>query len=311
MLSSAMMHLDIKTLSALLYLLEERNVGRVATKLYLSQPAMSRTLSRLREAFDDPLFIRTNKGMLPTTKALALEMPLRQILEQMNGLNNEREFDPRKSERVFRLQTSHYQAQAYMPTIAERFYQLAPNASLETSLVTENSLLRTENQTVDAVLCSEYVQLPSRFDKHVLGQEKFGCIMSNHHPLADQEQISLDEFLSYNHVLVTLGGSTQVYSESALGERAKERCYTLRTPYFMSALEAVGKTELLFSTSQLLALRFQDQFGLMIKPLPYEFAPVNYYLSWPSEQSQDPGGVWLRNLCAGVVQDMIPYPAAQ
>ncbi|MEC8081202.1 MAG: LysR family transcriptional regulator, partial [Pseudomonadota bacterium] len=64
MLNSNMMHLDIKTLTALLYLLEERNVGRVANKLYLSQPAMSRTLNRLREAFDDPLFIRTHKEML-------------------------------------------------------------------------------------------------------------------------------------------------------------------------------------------------------------------------------------------------------
>lgn len=310
MLSSNMMHLDMKTMTALLYLLEERNVGRVADKLHLSQPAMSRMLNRLRAAFDDPLFVRTNKGMIPTSKALALEMPLRQILEQMNGLSNEREFNPQKSERVFRLQTSHYQAQAYMPTIAERFYQVAPNASLETSLVTETSLLRSENQTVDAVLCSEYVQLPSRFERCLLGQEKFGCIMSKHHPLAAQEQISLDEFLSYSHVLVTLGGSTQVYSESALGERARERSYTLRTPYFMSALEAVGKTELLFSTSQLLALRFQKQFGLLIKPLPYDFPPVNYYLSWPSEQSHDPGGIWLRNLCAGVVQDMIPYPAS-
>lgn len=310
MLPNDMMHLDIKSLTGLLYLLEERNVGRAADKLYLSQPAMSRMLNRLREAFDDQLFIRTSKGMLPTSKALALEMPLRQMLEQMSGLTSEREFDPSKSERVFRLQTSHYQAQAYMPTIAERFYQLAPNASLETSLVTEDSLLRAENQTVDAVLCSEFVQLPSRFKRVLLGREKFGCIMSRHHPLAQKETISLDDFLAYNHVLVTLGSTTQTYSESALGERLRERRYSLRTPYFMSALEAVGKTELLFSTSQLLALRFQDQFGLTIKPLPYYFPPLSYHLSWPSEQSQDLGGLWLRNLCASVVRDMIPYPAS-
>lgn len=310
-MKSNLMHLDIKSLTGLLYLLEERNVGRVAERLYLSQPAMSRLLNRLREAFDDPLFIRTSKGMIPTSKALSLEMPLRQMLEHMDGLENEREFKPEKSERIFRLQTSHYQAQAYMPTIAERFYQLAPNATLEASLVTESSLLRVENQIVDAVLCSEYMQLPTRFDKRLLGQEKFGCIMSKHHPLAQQEAISLDDFLRFNHVLVTLGGSSShIYSESALGERARERRYTLRTPYFMSALEAVGKTELLFSTSQLLAYRFQEQFGLTIKPLPFEYPSVHYYLTWPSEQSNDPGGIWLRNLCAGVVQDMIPYPAS-
>ena len=309
MLTSSLLHLDIKSLTGLLYLLEERNVGRAAERLFLSQPAMSRLLQRLRSAFDDPLFIRTSKGMVPTSKALALEMPLRQMLEHMAGLDSEREFHPEHSERVFRLQTSHYQAQAYMPTIAERFYQQAPNATLETSLVTESSLLRAENQTVDAVLCSEYVQLPTRFDKTLLGIEKFGCIMAKDHPLAEQQEITLDEYLAYNHVLVTLGGTSHIYSQGALGERARERRYALRTPYFMSALEAVGKTQLLFSTSQLLAHRFKAQFGLVIKPLPFAYPSVDYFLAWPAEQSQDPGGLWLRKLCQQVVQDMIPYPA--
>lgn len=307
---SHLLHLDIKSLMGLLYLLEERNLGRVAQRLHLSQPATSRLLTRLRDAFDDPLFIRTNKGMMPTSKALALELPLRQMLEQIDHLDSEREFKPEQSERVFRLQTSHYQAQAYMPTIAERFYEQAPMATLEASLVTESSLLRAENQVVDAVLCSEYMQLPTRFDKQLLGQEKFACIMSKQHPLAQQDAISLDDFLSFHHVLVTLGGSSShIYSESALGDRAKERRYTLRTPYFLSALEAVGKTQLLFSTSQLLAYRFQEQFGLTIKPLPFDYPLVHYFLTWPSEQTHDPGGAWLRNLCAGVVRDMIPYPA--
>ncbi|RDL45432.1 LysR family transcriptional regulator [Marinomonas piezotolerans] len=309
MLSVALSHLDIRSLTGLLYLLEERNVGRAASRLHLSQPAMSRLLNRLREAFDDPLFIRTSRGMNPTAKALALELPLRQLLDQIVNLNHDQEFSPDRSERIFRLQTSHYQAQAYMPTIAERFHQLAPNATLETSLVTENSLLRVENQMVDAVLCSEYVQVPTRFDQQLLGQEKFGCIMSKKHPLADQSHISLDEFLSYQHVLVTLGGSSQVYTDGALGERARERRYSLRTPYFMSALEAVGKTELLFSTSQLLALRFREQFGLVIKTLPFDYPSINYYLAWPTEQTLDPGGMWLRALCADVVKSMIPSPA--
>ncbi len=64
--------LDIKSLTGLLYLLEERNVGRAADRLFISQSAMSRVLIRLREAFDDPLFVRTARGMIPTTKAVAL-----------------------------------------------------------------------------------------------------------------------------------------------------------------------------------------------------------------------------------------------
>lgn len=308
MLPPSLAHLELKSLTGLLYLLEERHVGRAAERLYMSQPAMSRLLNRLREAFGDPLFVRTSKGMVPTAKALTLEAPLREMIDKMGALSSVEDFEPEQTERVFRLQTSHYQAQAYLPTIAERFYALAPNASLETSLVTETSLLRSDNQQLDAVLCSEYVQLPNRFSTRLLGREGWGCILSRNHPLAVDDEISLDDFLSYGHVLVTLGGSSMIYSDSALGERAKERRYSLRTPYFVSALEAVGKTDLLFSSSQLLAIRFMSQFGLAIKPLPYEFPAVRYYLAWPEEQANDPGGTWFRELCAGVVRDMIPLP---
>ncbi|MFT4574589.1 MAG: DNA-binding transcriptional LysR family regulator, partial [Marinomonas primoryensis] len=91
MIPSALQHLDLKSLTGLLYLLEERSVGRAADRLYLSQSAMSRLLNRLRDAFNDPLFIRTAKGMVPTSKALALEAPLKLMLEQIAGLWSESE----------------------------------------------------------------------------------------------------------------------------------------------------------------------------------------------------------------------------
>lgn len=308
MLASDLQHLDMKCLMGLLYLLEERNVGRAADRLFLSQPAMSRLLQRLRHAFDDPLFVRSAKGMVPTTKAAALESPIRQMLEQMAGLTTARTFTPSSSERSFRLQTTHYQAQAYVPFIAERFYQQAPNASLETSTVTETSLIHSAEHNIDAVLVSEYVQIPNTYERILLGREKFCCVMSKNHPLAQKAELTLDDYLSYNHVLVNMGGSSRIFSNDALGERAKERRFAFRTPYFLAALAAVGKTELLLSSSRLLSERFQDQFGLVIRPLPFQFPDTHYYLCWPKAMSNDPGGEWLRAICANIVRELIPYP---
>lgn len=48
---------------------EERNVTNAAIRMKLSQPAMSRILSRLRELFRDPLFYRSRKGLIPSEKA--------------------------------------------------------------------------------------------------------------------------------------------------------------------------------------------------------------------------------------------------
>ncbi|TPE54172.1 LysR family transcriptional regulator [Maribrevibacterium harenarium] len=308
MLPTGIQHLDLKSLTGLLYLLEECNVGRAADRLFITQSAMSRLLNRLRDAFADPLFIRTSKGMVPTAKAIALEAPVRAMLEQMASLHTIRPFHPATSDRTFRLQTTHYQAQAYVPEIASRFYRQAPQASLETATVGEISLLQQSEANIDAVLCSEYIQVPPHFERMLLGREKFCCVMAKDHPLAQQEQITLDDYLSYSHVLVNMGGGARIFSNDALGERARERRFAFKTPHFLAALETVGRTQLLLSTSGLLSQRFAQQFGLAIRPLPFHFADTHYYLAWPKALTADAGGDWLRQLCAQVVRDLIPHP---
>ncbi len=308
MLSSELQHVDMKSLMGLLYLLEERNVSKAANRLFLSQSAMSRLLQRLRDAFDDPLFIRTSKGMVPTAKAAALEYPIRQMIEQMAGLNSIRTFSPDQSERSFRLQTTHYQAQAYVPYIASQFYQSAPHASLETSTITETSLIHSTEHHVDVVLASNYIQVPNSFERCLLGREKFGCIMSRNHPLASKTHITLDDYIAHNHILVSMGGTSRNFINDALKEQVKERRFSFRTPYFLAALATVGQTDLLLSSSRLLAERFQDQFGLTIRDLPFSFPDPKYYLCWPKALTDDPGSQWFRSLCRGVIQNMIPYP---
>ncbi|MDC0610577.1 LysR family transcriptional regulator [Vibrio sp.] len=309
MLIRELQQIDLKTLFGLLCLLEERSVSLAARRMFLSQSAMSRLLQKLRDAFGDPLFVRTSHGIQPTPKALALEAPVRQMLEQITEMTCDRVFDPLTSERSFRLQTTHYQAQAYVPTIAERFYTLAPNASLETSTVTETSLIHSSEHNVDAVLGSDYIQIPNSFERRLLGKERFCCIMSNQHPLADKDEITLDDYLTYNHALVNLGSSPKVFGDEYLGERANQRRFTFRTPHFLAALAVVGKTHLLLSSSRLLANKFQQQFNITIKDLPFDIPDTRYYLCWPKRMNDDIGGKWLRQLCSEVVSDLIPYPA--
>lgn len=308
MISNALQQLDLKTLTGLLYLLEEHHVGRAANRLNLSQSAMSRLLNRLREAFDDPLFIRTSTAMVPTAKAQMLEAPIKQMLQRMASLEGSNEFSPDSSQRVFRLQTTHYQAQAYVPAIAERFYKVAPHAILETSTLTEASLLSQSQTRADVILCSEFVQVPNYFETRLLGHETFRCLMAKDHPLASQDSISIEDYLAYSHILVTMGGSGRVVSDSVLGERAQERRFTFRTPYFLAALETVGRTQLLMSTSGLLPERFSEQFGLVMKPLPVSLPDIRYFIGWPKFVTQDPASAWFRQLVMDVTHDLIPYP---
>jgi DNA-binding transcriptional LysR family regulator len=75
--------IDLNLLVVFEALMGERNVTRAARSIGLSQPAMSNALHRLRVTFDDPLFVRTSSGMLPTAFARSMFDSIRPALGQL------------------------------------------------------------------------------------------------------------------------------------------------------------------------------------------------------------------------------------
>src|SRR4051812_21895445 len=96
--------LDVGMLRTFEALLRERSVSRAAERLFLSQPAVSASLQRLRDAFGDPLFTRTSHGVVPTPRALALGPQVERVLADIAALlDDARPFDPATSSRIFRI----------------------------------------------------------------------------------------------------------------------------------------------------------------------------------------------------------------
>ncbi len=303
-------HIDLKLLKAMQVLLEERNVTRAAERVHLSQSAMSRLLNRLRDLFDDPLFVKTSDGMVPTTRALEIKEPLRATLEQLDKLFQQQVFDPASSSRMFRLQSTDYSAHAYLPAIVREFQRQAPNAQIDQLHVRETSLLNQPIHTSDLVLCSNYVSIPDNYHRLLLGWERYCCIMARNHPLANKK-LTLDNYLSYSHVLIKMGGGGHILGDELLAKLKRKRHIGLKTPHMMSALETLGQTQLLLTSSALLAQRHSRNFSITTKELPIEFPDPHYYLVWANNVHRDAGIAWFRNMCAKVIRDMIPYPVAE
>ncbi|WP_342615960.1 LysR family transcriptional regulator, partial [Pseudomonas aeruginosa] len=103
------MHLpDMNLLVALNVLLEEGSVVGAARRMHLSPPAMSRTLSRIREAVGDPIMVRAGRKLVPTPRALELQEQVRQLVDQARDLFNTREtIQLDKLERCFTLRSNN------------------------------------------------------------------------------------------------------------------------------------------------------------------------------------------------------------
>lgn len=86
--------LDGRALKTFITVMEEGSVSKAAERLFVTQSAVSHTLDKLRTTFDDPLFVRSGRGIIPTAKAKSLCEPIEVVLDELKALTNEREFDP-------------------------------------------------------------------------------------------------------------------------------------------------------------------------------------------------------------------------
>lgn len=118
--------LDLNLLKALDALLDERSVTRAAERLALTQPAVSGMLTRLRESFDDPLFVRTQRGIAPTLRALALAGPLKELLCNAEALLRPQAFDPATAHMTLRIAATDYALQAVVLPFLAVLRQRAP-----------------------------------------------------------------------------------------------------------------------------------------------------------------------------------------
>ncbi|SFC78123.1 LysR family transcriptional regulator [Pseudoalteromonas denitrificans] len=293
---------DFKLLQSLLSLLKYKNVSLAADHMNMTQPAMSRSLAKLRDIFNDPLFVRTSQGMEPTHKALTLTQPLESALNQLTLLLTNESFSPALCQRNFRLHMSSYITQAHLPDIAEAFYKAAPNAQLEIVNLKEKSLLNESAQNVDIAICSQAMRIPEYFHQLLVGHESMECFMSQSHPLNNKD-LTLDNYLSFSHILVSLGGGPNIPIENKLSKLGRVRKVGMRVPHYLGALEVISKTQMLFTSSTFVPKRFRKQFKIISKPLPFSQEPLNYALVWPPTVHKDPAQLWLRTLCADIIKN--------
>src|ERR1700758_2592643 len=103
------------------------SVTKAADKLGQSQPTISIWLARLREELNDPLFIRSAEGMLPTPRAQALIGTAREALEKLRQLSELRpDFDPSLAKRRFSICMTDASHITMLPTILAHVRRVAP-----------------------------------------------------------------------------------------------------------------------------------------------------------------------------------------
>ncbi len=294
--------IDLNLLVIFDALFTEGHVTRAAKRLGLTQPAVSHALGRLRHLFDDPLFIRSPKGMIPTAAATDMAAAIRTVLDQVEVvLGTERSFDPSVSTRRFAIGLSDYSAFVLLPQLSVRITSEAPGVSLlvrHTNVTIGHSML--DDGDVE-LIAGVFPSPPSHLREEMLYEDDFVCAGRLENPgLADA--LDLERYLSLRHLQVSMRGEPHGLVDQVLEKIGKQRSIALTAGHFLTAPLLVQDTDLIATEPRRLFERWQDKIPLRLLRPPLDIPSFRVVQAWHARHDADEGHAWLRRVIGNISQ---------
>ena len=293
--------IDLNLLLAFEALMDERNVGRAAKRVGLSQPAFSNAIARLRVRLGDSLFVRTAHGMIPTPRAERLAIPIRSALSQLRQTFEAPEsFDPSVSAQRFRIGLSD--------DVELRLVSVFARAMLSGELQMQTRRLdwlftvpETElrNGTLDLAIgyFPDARYLAPGLVMEPLSEENNVVIARRGHSMW-KDKLTLDRFTELDHAAVIYRNQLWGLIDNELASRGLRRRLRLALPHCLSVLHAVASSDLVACIQESVVQRFGKGLNLISCPEPLGLPPFVLRMVWYRQRDHDPSHLWLRELIA-------------
>lgn len=293
---------DLNLLVLFEAVMKERHVARAAERLHLSASAVSHGIARLRRAFNDPLFLKHPKGVVPTATAAALAGPISAILAQVREVVASADpFDPHRSRRRFTIGAPDAIAAVVLPSALSAIGALAPNVIVcVRELQPMDTLAALDAGDIDVALYP-LEDLPARFVGRALYEEQFVVAARADHPF--RKRPTLEAYRAARHLLVSRTGDTRGFVDDILERQRCSRRVVMTVPTFMSALALLADSDLL-GTLPLSLMRVQaERFGLVWVEAPFEIERFQTKLVAPQVALRDAGVAWLMEVLEGTARE--------
>jgi DNA-binding transcriptional LysR family regulator len=301
---------DLNLLVLFEAVLAEQHVARAAARLNLSPSAVSHGLGRLRRMFNDPLFLRSPKGVVPTDRSLALAPRVASILQFARELVASAEpFDPATSTRRFVIGTPNGGSAEIILSLFKQLHLAAPGIDLgfvsipRTQLGWDQAFARLDDRKVDVAILPfrgslGFAEVPARFITRFLYDDGLVIAMHNDHDFGANP--TLERYCAAQHMLVSVTGDVDGIVDRYLTEMGLSRRVAVTVPNSMVAFELVECTDLLVSAPRRLVAAHAKRFGLRTVNLPFELPQSQIQVIMPKAGMADAGLVWLLDMIGRV-----------
>lgn len=288
--------LDTKLLRLLDLLYSTGSVTRAAELLGQSQPTVSIWLAKLREALNDPLFVRTPTGMQATPRAQALMEPTRQALAALRQISEwQPDFDPATARRKFRICMTDASHITLLPQLLAHVRATAPQVALEAARIDADTARLLTSGEADLAL-GLIPELESGFYQQTLFEQQWVCLANARHPRI-QHTLTVAQYEAEAHAVIASGTGSSLLA-AALKRHHIERQVLLEMPGFLGLPAILSTTDLIATLPRQIGETLARAAGLDVLPCPLPVPSFMVKQHWHERYQHDPANRWLRGVCA-------------
>tara|TARA_A200000113_G_scaffold108505_1_gene97392 strand:- start:46 stop:954 length:909 start_codon:yes stop_codon:yes gene_type:complete len=286
-------NLDLNLLVVFNAIYTEGSLTKAGEIVGITQPAVSSALSKLRDYFDDQLFIRVGQGVKPTAKTENIIIHVRDALSILQrSLEKPDAFDPAVSSRTFRLSLNDVSEGRVLPILMKKVHEIAPNVKLTSYYTSRDNLQHDLAANEVSFSVDPFPPSDSEIKKELIFEDEFVCVFRKDHKLAAEKHLSIEQYLDLDHICISGRRRGGALVDNALAKLQLDRRVILRAQHYLITPEILNSTDMVITTTK----TFAKKHKLAFKTLPFEVSPSQFFLSWHESNDNDPGHIWLKEL---------------
>lgn len=295
--------LDLNLLSVFQAIYTERSISKAAVRLGVTQPAVSKSLKRLRDFTGDTLFYASGKGVAPTRTAMALAVPIQHALETVEqGLASLRSFDPATSTRTFRIGVNDLLNPILVPALVGVVRKEAPNVQLECIQQDRESPKDSlMNGAVDTCMLPGFL-----LDEHVTSErvwtDELVLIAAKTHPIARSNQLTPENLESLRFTMQTHSKKMLEFVDGLFRQAGINRTTSVYVADIQSVYTLVGVSDLVAVVGRNTLNFYNRDDNLVSLDLPVDLPTIEAHIAWTKSSDEDDGHRWIRNHIVSILR---------
>lgn len=293
-------NIDLALLNCLDALIVECNVTLAADRLRMSQPGMSNALARLRHLLDDPILIRTTKGMVPTARALQLAPIVRVAIDQLSSIiADPAEFDPKGTTSVIRIAATDGTITCGLEPVIRTIQLAAPGMRIDIVPLQHGRLQEPLESGIIDLAFGVYSDLsPTLYSSKVIN-DSMCCVVARDGMYAGQE-MTFERYCQADHAILSRGAgyrsTMETIADGRLATLNAERQIRFSAPYAGVVLSMVAHSNMVATFGTLGGRMYANWMPIELRPIPFDVPQLTYSMVWHERARNSVALTWVRQM---------------